>query len=282
MGDLGGGSLELVALEQGQHRPHVTLPLGPLRLMESGRRHRAAHKIIDEHLDEVDWLSAGEGPHLLSGRRHLATLARIHMEQTHYPLHVIHEYAIERRAAEDLARVVSRLGKRTLTTIAGISKRRVETLPLAALVLERLLRAAKPARILFSAYGLREGLVRQAHAGRAGADPAARRLRRFRRARRPLRRSASAGRLDRAAVRRAMTPARLRRAALPACSPTSAGASIRIIAPSSLHAHAAPAGRRHRPWRARVLAVAIAVRYGSDEPTLELAKLVTLLDDRMR
>src|SRR5690349_22017775 len=37
MGDLGGGSLELVALGQGRIGNSTTLPIGPLRLMSSGK-----------------------------------------------------------------------------------------------------------------------------------------------------------------------------------------------------------------------------------------------------
>jgi len=81
------------------------------------------------------------------------------MEQTDYPLRVIHEYRMPRREAEDLAKLLSRLGKRSLADIAGVSRRRLETLPLGVLVLERLLKIAKPQLILFSAYGLREGFL---------------------------------------------------------------------------------------------------------------------------
>src|SRR3546814_5136480 len=39
MGDLGGGSLELVELDKGRRGRHVTLPLGPLRLMARSEEH---------------------------------------------------------------------------------------------------------------------------------------------------------------------------------------------------------------------------------------------------
>jgi exopolyphosphatase / guanosine-5'-triphosphate,3'-diphosphate pyrophosphatase len=158
MGDLGGGSLELVVLNKGRIGSHTTLPLGPIRLMENVLNDiDAARDVVDKHLDRVDWLNQAKGRdfHPVGGA--WRNLARMHMEQVGHPLHVIHEYAIERREAEELARLVSRLSKRTLVSIPGMSKRRAETLPFAALVLERILRIARPARILFSAHGLREG-----------------------------------------------------------------------------------------------------------------------------
>ncbi len=160
MGDLGGGSLELVLLNKGKIGQQVTLPIGPLRLAEATEGDLdAAQKIIDRHLEDLAWLQEVKGRTFYPVGGTWRTLAKIHMDQTHYPLHVIHEYRISRRPAEDLARVVSRLGRRSLSSLEGISKRRIDTLPLGALIMERLLRVARPERTLFSAYGLREGCL---------------------------------------------------------------------------------------------------------------------------
>ncbi len=158
MGDLGGGSLELVALDGGRLGQHATLPLGPLRLMESGGGDREeARTRIDEQLATVAWLGDLKGRSFYPVGGAWRTLARIQMEQAGYPLHVIQQYRVDRRHAEDLARVIGRLGRRSLASIAGMSRRRLDTLPFAALLLERLLRLTKPAAIEFSAFGLREG-----------------------------------------------------------------------------------------------------------------------------
>ncbi len=160
MGDLGGGSLELVMLNNGRLGEHVTLPIGPLRLQEAIEGDLdAARRLIDKHLERLIWLGRVKGRTLYPVGGTWRNLARLHMQQTNYPLHVIHGYRMTRRAGEDLANLIARFGKRSLTGLTGISRRRLETLPLGALVLERLLRLAKPERILFSAYGLREGFL---------------------------------------------------------------------------------------------------------------------------
>jgi len=173
MGDLGGGSVELVHLNKGVIAEQVTLPLGPLRLIEATDGNmEAAQRIIDKQLEELPWLSQIKGRTLYPVGGTWRSLARIHMEQNRYPLHVIHEYRIGRRQAEDIAKICSRLGRKSLSSIAGISRRRVDTLPYGALVLERILRIAKPDRVLFSAYGLREGHVFNSLDGEAQrADP---------------------------------------------------------------------------------------------------------------
>src|SRR3546814_6485211 len=52
MGDLGGGSLELVELNGGKLGRSTTLALGPLRLMENcGDDRQKARRMIDKSLD---------------------------------------------------------------------------------------------------------------------------------------------------------------------------------------------------------------------------------------
>nr|WP_298684764.1 exopolyphosphatase [uncultured Dongia sp.] len=160
MGDLGGGSLELVRLQAGQIREHVTLPLGPLRLVEATNGNiEEAQRLIDRQFEKLSWLSEVKGKTLYPVGGTWRSLARIHMEQTHYPLHVIHEYRMSRKQSEELANVLAHLGKKSLANIVGMSRRRTETLPYGALVLERLIKAVKPECVLYSAYGLREGYL---------------------------------------------------------------------------------------------------------------------------
>jgi len=160
-------------LLKGKIKNQVTLPIGPLRLIEATDGDLdAAQKIIDRHLEELEWLPEVKSRTFYPVGGTWRTLARIHMDQVNYPLHVIHEYRIGRRPAEDLARIVSRLGKRSLSNVRGVSRRRIETLPMGALILERVLRATKPERVLFSAYGLREGsLFATLSAADQAADP---------------------------------------------------------------------------------------------------------------
>lgn len=160
--DLGGGSLEVVALNKGTIGDQVTLPLGPLRLaVHEGRAKTKA--AIEAALDQAPWIrGAGEKRdfHAVGGA--WRTLARVHMAQNRYPLHVIQAYAMSASEALDITDLVAHMSRGSLERIEGVSTRRLESLPTAALVLRRLIKRAKPARLLFSAYGLREGLIYRA------------------------------------------------------------------------------------------------------------------------
>jgi len=172
-GDLGGGSLELVHLHKGRIMEQATLPIGPLRLMESGQNaFDAAAQTIDAAFAGLPWLSAIAGRSFYPVGGTWRSLARLHIKQTGYPLRIIHEYTMQRQQADSFLGLVSRLGARSLLGISGVSRQRTDALPYGALIMERLLRRAQPEWIVFSAYGLREGyLYSQLSAAEQAEDP---------------------------------------------------------------------------------------------------------------
>lgn len=158
MGDLGGGSLEVVELSAGHVGRAATLPLGPLRFIGSdGEDRTATGRVIDDEIARLGWLSKRAAQTFFPVGGAWRALARIHMEQVGYPVHVIHGYSLPFAEAEKLARVVAGLGPRSLVRIPGMPRRRLDTLPVAALLLERLIRQVRPKSVTFSAFGLREG-----------------------------------------------------------------------------------------------------------------------------
>jgi exopolyphosphatase / guanosine-5'-triphosphate,3'-diphosphate pyrophosphatase len=160
VGDLGGGSVELVQVDAAALDPigaGVTLPLGPLRLAEIGDNRKSLIDTIDRAIDQSPVLRAGAGKSLYLVGGAWRAIARLHIEQTHYPLHIIHEYTIPLRPAEEFLDIIAGQSRRSLERITGISRRRLEVVPLAALILRRLAVACRPAQIVFSAFGLREG-----------------------------------------------------------------------------------------------------------------------------
>jgi exopolyphosphatase / guanosine-5'-triphosphate,3'-diphosphate pyrophosphatase len=84
-------------------------------------------------------------------------IARLHMEHTQYPLHIIHRYTISRREAEGFLDIIGRQSRKSLERITTVSRRRLDVVPLAALVLRKLITFAGPQSVVFSALGLREG-----------------------------------------------------------------------------------------------------------------------------
>ena len=95
-GDLGGGSLELVALDQGRPGERGSLPLGPLRFPDKEREQTAlAEPRIDKALKKVSWLKSMEGREFYPVGGAWRALASVDIGQNEYPLHVLHQYELE-------------------------------------------------------------------------------------------------------------------------------------------------------------------------------------------
>jgi exopolyphosphatase / guanosine-5'-triphosphate,3'-diphosphate pyrophosphatase len=158
MGDLGGSSLELIALENGAPGPSLTLPLGPLQLIEqSGGDPAEAAKVAKERFRTPDWLPRVKHRDLFAVGGAWRALAKFNMARTQYPLPVIHNYVLEAEEARELAAVAARLdpsGK-----VPGLSRARLRVMPFAAVLMKRVLTAVNPDRVIFSAFGLREGQI---------------------------------------------------------------------------------------------------------------------------
>ncbi len=159
-GDLGGGSLELIDIKDGKLRDGVTLPIGPLRLIDmSGGSINRARKIVDEYFEKAKILEKLKGRSFYAVGGTWRNLARLHMAQNKYPLHVLHHYTMTRQQASSVADLVAGLSPSSLKDIREVSKSRSDTMPYGALVLNRLLEHSKPRDVVCSVLGVREGLL---------------------------------------------------------------------------------------------------------------------------
>lgn len=160
VGDLGGGSLELTSVADGHIAENATLPLGPLRLMEAGtKRPKELGRLVDRELDRVDWWEdvPGRSLYLVGGA--WRALARINMHRTDYPVPMVHHYALSLRETKAAIKAVLAMTPAMLAKTPDLARNRIEAMPYAAVVLRRLLERVEPKRVVFSAYGLREGYV---------------------------------------------------------------------------------------------------------------------------
>ncbi len=159
-GDLGGGSLELATLDGGVFGTGHSLPLGHLRLLtDLGKRPKALSKRIDDVLGSADWLQP------IAGRKFYAiggawrAIARLHMIQSGYPLRVIHNYALRADRAAEFCQVIAGLSKASLPLTEAVPSQRAAAMPVSALVLQRLIEVLAPGEVVFSALGVREGVM---------------------------------------------------------------------------------------------------------------------------
>jgi len=157
--DIGGASMELAEVHDGEVGKRVTSELGPLKLRDvpggtEGRKARIKQV--------VDALSEAMGPQrdrlfLVGGS--WRAIARIDMERRNYPLMVLHEYRMSVSDIHKTAKYIEEHDLEELRQICGLSSARMALVPIATEVLKRLIRTFKPKDIAVSSYGIREGLL---------------------------------------------------------------------------------------------------------------------------
>jgi exopolyphosphatase / guanosine-5'-triphosphate,3'-diphosphate pyrophosphatase len=163
VGDLGGGSLELIQLDPEQENgvgQGTSLALGTLRLIaDSAGDGAALDRRIDDALAQVDWMDQVRDGDLYIVGGAWRSLGRLEMARTRYPLRVLHGYIIPAARVASMCQLVAGLSLESLKRIESAPKERLDTLALAARVLGRLLRHSNAKRVVFSAHGLREGIL---------------------------------------------------------------------------------------------------------------------------
>ncbi|MGH6923159.1 MAG: exopolyphosphatase [Propylenella sp.] len=159
-GDLGGGSLELVEVTGTQVGKGETLPLGGLRLQADARGSlKSAREIARKALDQSPAVKRLNRRAFYAIGGTWRSLARLHMHDSGYPLHVMHEYRMDPDELNDFLQVVIRGPLDQVPGINVVSRQRQALLPFGAIVLAEVLRAGRPGSVSISALGLREGLL---------------------------------------------------------------------------------------------------------------------------
>jgi exopolyphosphatase/guanosine-5'-triphosphate,3'-diphosphate pyrophosphatase len=160
MGDLGGGSLELVRIKGGKIERAASLPLGVLRVAEIRRKGKAAlRQRLDALLKQngLGDIETGLPFYMIGGS--WRALARLDMHLMRYSLPIIHHYEMTPGRTGALMRWLDRTDKGALKAMPSLSGGRAPTLPDAAHLLNAVVGRLKSSHLTVSAFGLREGLL---------------------------------------------------------------------------------------------------------------------------
>ena len=156
VGDLGGGSLELVNVTDGTATGGISLPLGVLRVRATNSGEREAREILRAAVRKsgIRETSKGRCFYMVGGS--WRALARIDMLATNFPLPITHQYRMKPSRARELRKVLQNLDVQLARQIAPA---RLAATPVAAMLLDLLVEELEPSRLVVSTYGIREGLL---------------------------------------------------------------------------------------------------------------------------
>lgn len=160
VGDMGGGSLELVNIDGKDIGSGITVPLGGLRLDdESGGDLARAKEIVAQTIKPLDLLTEMKGQRFFAVGGTWRNLARMHMDAKKYPLNVMHEYEVPTEELKPFLKRVAKGDIERMRGFASVAKNRRTLVPLGALVLLEIIRKQKPKSIVLSGSGVREGYL---------------------------------------------------------------------------------------------------------------------------
>lgn len=159
VGDLGGGSLELVRVMNGRVGDRLSLPLGVLRLAAIRAKRGLLERVVVKAMKKAGWPIDAPGlPFYMVGGSWRA-LARLHMRLAEYPLPVLHGYVMPPAAPARLVRVLAQIDRKRLKSMDALPNMRIPALADAAALLAILARSLRSRSLVVSAFGLREGLL---------------------------------------------------------------------------------------------------------------------------
>jgi exopolyphosphatase/guanosine-5'-triphosphate,3'-diphosphate pyrophosphatase len=152
VGDLGGGSLELVEVDDGEPSRPISLPMGVLRV---GKDKKAAKQLLRKAIKKAGWsLDRRRDFYMVGGS--WRAVARIDMLSRNYPLPILQQYSMTRDRLAQLCKLIDGDASQWSDSIAAT---RLASSPVAAMLLSIIADELEPARIILSTYGIREGLL---------------------------------------------------------------------------------------------------------------------------
>lgn len=156
VGDLGGGSLELVDFTEGQHKDIISLPFGALTLAQSFPKRESRQKHIATFVSKVEWLKGHRTFYAVGGT--WRAIGKIALKYFKSPFRVPHGYILDASKAVKLAEYLQTIATEDLVELYDLSKKRAKLVPAAASVLRSVLEHHDFERIVFSYNGAREGV----------------------------------------------------------------------------------------------------------------------------
>lgn len=158
VGDLGGGSLELVEVSDGRVLRSASLPLGVLRLdalIEKG----GFSKRVDKAIKAAGFGDGCAGrPFYMVGGSWRA-LARLELALTRHPLPITHQHVMPVDRPRALREALANADRSIAADLPSFSISRFPTLPAANRLLDALVGALGPSHLVVSSFGIREGLL---------------------------------------------------------------------------------------------------------------------------
>jgi exopolyphosphatase/guanosine-5'-triphosphate,3'-diphosphate pyrophosphatase len=157
--DIGGSSMEMAEIDNGEVGKRMSSSLGPLKLRDIKGGKKARAKVVRDTVSKMRSTLGEQKNRLFLVGGSWRAIAKIDMERQGYPLHVLHEYRMTPKSVRETAKYIEKNDRDALRNRAGVSSARMALVPYAIEVLREVVKIFKPRDIAISSYGIREGLL---------------------------------------------------------------------------------------------------------------------------
>ncbi|QIW24422.1 Ppx/GppA family phosphatase [Sulfolobus sp. S-194] len=152
--ELGGGSLELIEVNEGNIGKLYQLPIGALKLL-----HYPEKEIRKAVKDQLSTLSMKKQGILVGSGGNARALAKMDLKLSSYPTRSIHGYSISSKQITKYSSLLHTLDLDARASLPGIGKERAFTIHTASIIIDELMKYFNSERLVISAYGMREGAL---------------------------------------------------------------------------------------------------------------------------
>lgn len=163
--DLGGSSMEITLMENGEFKETISLPLGSIPLtkmfnnLESKEMEIELNKFIYDRLQEISWLKKNNNLNVIGIGGIAKHIGRVSKGNEDYPKELLHNYSMTRDEISKVYVEFLKLPMNERSEFKGLSKKRAEIFaaPLGAILV--ILKYFDSEKYIISAIGLREGII---------------------------------------------------------------------------------------------------------------------------
>lgn len=163
--DLGGSSMEITLMENGEFKETISLPLGSIPLtkmfnnLESKEMEIELNKFIYDRLQEISWLKKNNNLNVIGIGGIAKHIGRVSKGDEDYPKGLLHNYSMTRDEIYKIYIEFLKLPMSERSKFKGLSKKRAEIFaaPLGAILV--ILKYFDSEKYIISAIGLREGII---------------------------------------------------------------------------------------------------------------------------
>jgi exopolyphosphatase/guanosine-5'-triphosphate,3'-diphosphate pyrophosphatase len=164
--NLGGGSLEIVRVEQRRLVEATSLPLGAVRVSEgflagdppSAKQIGRLTEHVQEQLKSIPWFRPEPGMQIIGQGGTLRLIARLAQKRVNYPLDILHGFELGEAQIESVRRELSKLSISARAKLPGMKPDRADISLGGLVVVHEALHIAGAESMTICSQGLREGL----------------------------------------------------------------------------------------------------------------------------